>query len=370
MSQPPRPAQESAEGPPAHTAGQTEDVAAPPRSNRWASTERRTPALEDKSKFLGCGWGWGQGVYVEGREEHAQHFRFRRKTAAFVFSLISLLHAVSPDSMQLPLLGLSRTFHSPQGKREAFRAHRPHRMCSPPFCPCPGNPPRLSRSALCSACSEPGADTISLGLSHPSFNKKHRQRMNWQEGKKVGIVPAATHFLLPTSHHGPDYGTTAVVPFDGCVSGWFQVSDPSCPIKAQGQENFPSLLLLSAPPSPAHTPVDIPIMQCSSVTQSVELTSLELTSLAVHHLFSVGSLLRQIASTSSPLPTPVQPCWPLPAPHTHQSHFCLRAFVLVLPSAQKTLPSLKYSHELIVPSSPSDLSSNVTSHCAFPGHLM
>lgn len=246
----------------------------------------------------------------------------------------------------------------------------PHRMCSPPFCPCPGNPPRLSRSALCSACSEPGADTISLGLSHLGFNKKHRQRMNWQEGKKVGIVPAATHFLLPTSHHGPDYGTTAVVPFDGCVSGWFQVSDPSCPIKAQGQENFPSLLLLSAPPSPAHTPVDIPIMQCSSVTQSVELTSLELTSLAVHHLFSVGSLLRQIASTSSPLPTPVQPCWPLPAPHTHQSHFCLRAFVLVLPSAQKTLPSLKYSHELIVPSSPSDLSSNVTSHCAFPGHLM
>ena len=62
MSQPPRPAQESAEGPPAHSAGQTEDVAAPPRSNRWASTERRTPALEDKSKFLGCGWGVGDRV--------------------------------------------------------------------------------------------------------------------------------------------------------------------------------------------------------------------------------------------------------------------------------------------------------------------
>lgn len=154
MSQPPRPAQESAEGPPAHSAGQTEDVAAPPRSNRWASTERRMPALEDKSKFLGCGWGWGQGVYGEGREARAQHFLFRRKTAAFIFIFISLLHAtVSPDSTQLPLLSLSGTFHSPQGKPEAFRAHRPHRMYSPSFCPCPGNPPPLSSSTLCSACS-------------------------------------------------------------------------------------------------------------------------------------------------------------------------------------------------------------------------
>ena len=138
--------------------------------------------------------------------------------------------------------------------------------------------------------SEPGADKISLDLSYPGFNKKHRQRMNWQEGKKVGMFLATTHFLLPTSHHGPDYGTATVVPFDGCGSGWFRVSDPSFPFKAQGQENFPLLLLLSAPPSPVHTSVDIPIIQCSSVTQSVELTSLELTSLAVHYLFSVGSL--------------------------------------------------------------------------------
>ena len=203
-------------------------------------------------------------------------------TSTFIFSLISLLHAVSPDPMQLPLLGLSGSFHSPRGKPEAFRAHRPHRMCSPPFCPCAGNPLASpdQPSALHALSPE-----LTLGLSYPGFNKKHRQRMNWQEGRKVGIFLAATHFLLPTSHHGPDYGTIAVVPFDGGGSGWFQVSDPRFPIKAQGQENFPLLLFLSAPPSPVHTSVDIPIIQCSSVTQSVELTSLELTSLAVHHVF-------------------------------------------------------------------------------------
>lgn len=289
-------------------------------------------------------------------------------TSAFIFSLISLLHAVSPDSMQLPLLGLSGTFHSPWGKPEAFRAHRPHRMCSPPFCPCAGNPLASpdQPSALHALSPE-----LTLGLSYPGFNKKHRQRMNWQEGKKVGIFLAATHFLLPTSHHGPDYGTTAVVPFDSCGSGWFQVSDPPpFPIRAQGQENFPLLLLLSAPPSPF-----IPLWifpSCNALQLPNQLNLLHWSSLhwQCTICFLWGLCLRQISSTSSPLPPPVQPCWPLPVPHTHQSHFCLRAFVLVLPSAQKTLPSLRYSHDLIVPSSPSDLFSNVTSHCAFPGHLM
>lgn len=74
-------AQESAEGPPAHAAERAEDVAAPPRSwHRWAS-RARLMHYGTKSKFLGCG-GVGDGVSVEGREEHAQHFHFSRKTAA------------------------------------------------------------------------------------------------------------------------------------------------------------------------------------------------------------------------------------------------------------------------------------------------
>lgn len=154
------------------------------------------------------------------------------------------------------------------------------------------------------------------------------------------------------------------------LAGFRSLTPPPFPIRAQGQENFPLLLLLSAPPSPF-----IPLWifpSCNALQLPNQLNLLHWSSLhwQCTICFLWGLCLRQISSTSSPLPPPVQPCWPLPVPHTHQSHFCLRAFVLVLPSAQKTLPSLRYSHDLIVPSSPSDLFSNVTSHCAFPGHLM
>lgn len=116
MSQPPRPAQE-AQGPARPTLQG--------RQRMWllhqgltgeASTERRTPALEDKSKFLGCGWGWGQGVYVEGREEHAQHFHFSRKTAAFIFSLISLLPRCLPRFNTATSARPLRDFPFPRGE--------------------------------------------------------------------------------------------------------------------------------------------------------------------------------------------------------------------------------------------------------------
>lgn len=83
-----------------------------------------------------------------------------------------------------------------------------------------------------------------------------------------------------------------MVPFDGRGSGWVQVPDPPppFPFKAWGQESFPLPLFLSAPPFPVHTSVNIPIIQCASITLSVELTSLELTALAVHHLFAAGPL--------------------------------------------------------------------------------
>lgn len=152
MSQPPRPAQESAESPPAHTAGQTEDVAAPPRSNRWASTERRTPALEDKSKFLGCGWGWGQGMCGEGRKERAQHFRLHLQPHLLASRRLPRFHAATSAR---PL----RDFPFPLGKARGLQGPQTPQDVLPTFLPMCWESPCLSRSTLCSACSEPGADT-------------------------------------------------------------------------------------------------------------------------------------------------------------------------------------------------------------------
>lgn len=89
-------------------------------------------------------------------------------------------------------------------------------------------------------------------------------------------------------------------PLTAASSGWFR-SLTSCPIKAQGQENFPSLLLISAPPSLAHTCGYSPLMQCSSITQSVELhwSSFHWQCTIC---FLWGLCLRQVASTSSPCP--------------------------------------------------------------------
>lgn len=168
------------------------------------------------------------------------------RPSAFIFSLISLLHAVS----QIPcsyLCSASPGLSIPLGEARPSGPTDPTGCAFPTFLPVSWeSPSRLSRSTLCSACSEPD-DTISLGLSHPGFNKKHRQRMNWQE-EESWDSSCRHHFLLPTSHHGPDYGTTAVVPFDGCGSGWFQVSDPSCPVRLRGRKTS----IAAAPPVLRH----------------------------------------------------------------------------------------------------------------------
>lgn len=62
------------------------------------------------------------------------------------------------------------------------------------------------------------------------------------------------------------------------------------PFKAYRQESFLLLLLLMLPHPLSTTFVNIPIIQHASITLSAEAPSLELTSLAVHHLFSVGFL--------------------------------------------------------------------------------
>lgn len=79
-----------------------------------------------------------------------------------------------------------------------------------------------------------------------------------------------------------------MLPSEGDDSGQAQVPDHP-PLSLQGLQAGELLLFML--PHPLSTAlVNSPIIQHASITLSAEAPSLELTSLAVHHLFSVGFL--------------------------------------------------------------------------------
>lgn len=110
--------------------------------------------------------------------------------------------------------------------------------------------------------------------------------------------------------------------------------------KAYRQESFLLLLFLLLPHSlSTHTLVSIPVIQHASMTLSAEAPSLELTSLAKRHLFSVGFLPETELIYQFPFPhfspATLPPfCSPRPS-----SPCCLRAFARVVSSTQNTLLS-------------------------------
>lgn len=138
----------------------------------------------------------------------------------------------------------------------------------------------------------------SPGLPYPKSNGKH-----WRRGRQLG------HIMPPPT---PSYLQAAVVQAreqERCcllkamaLVRFRSLTTHPFPLKAYRQESFLLLLLLVLPHPLSTNFVNIPIILHASMTLSAEASSLELTSLAMCHLFSVGFLPETDLTYQFPFP--------------------------------------------------------------------